>query len=111
MAERLLTVAEVLERTNEERSIDKRDVRPSALGASIWQGMVSLPGCIPHASHVARSRKEALAFLRDYARDEEGRIPRAMSRTFRKGLSSGEGCYYGKQYAYELVSMTVRELF
>ena len=106
--EKLLNAREVIERTNDDRSVSKDDVNPRSLNVHIWQGMVSLPGCLPHSTHVARSRKEALAFIRDYARDEEGRLPRDMSREFK---GSGEGCYYGKQYAYELVSMTVRGLF
>ncbi len=105
---KLLTVREVLERTNDERPISREDVRPSALAASVWQGMVSLPGCLPHSACVTRSRRDALAFLRDYAREEEGRLPRDFSREF---AGRGEGCHYGKRYAYELVSMTVAELF
>lgn len=106
--EKLLNAREVIERTNDDRSVSKADVNPRSLDVGIWQGMVSLPGCLPHSTHCAMSRKQALAFLRDYARDEEGRVPRGLSREF---AGNGEGCFYGKRYAYELVSMTVRELF
>lgn len=103
----ITTLGELIDATNDERSLSRDDVAPRVLQCRIWQAMVSLPGCLPHASMVARSRKACAGMLRDYMRDEEGRVPRAAASTLR----SGEGCYYGKRYAYEIVQMKVRGLF
>ena len=110
----MLTLAEVIEATNEERSLSRSDVPARVQAAHIWQAMVSLPGCLPHSSMVARSKADCAAFLRDYAseEEEEGRVPRDLGRTIKAATRANGGrCYYGKRYAYELVSMTVGELF
>lgn len=106
------TLSDVLQALNDERIIRRADVRPSLLEVTLWQDMVSLPGCMPHQRSYARSKRHAVDSACESARwasAEEGcpadRAPRGM----RGDLSAGYSFRF-KGDVYEVVSMSVAEV-
>jgi hypothetical protein len=99
MARDIETLADFLQATNEEISLSLSDVPARLHACEFWQAMVSLPGCLPHAFMVSRSRADCIAFLRD-AGAPRGTLPKR-----------GEGTGYGKRYAYEIMRNNVRGMF
>jgi hypothetical protein len=99
MAYEINTLAEFIAASNEERSLSRSDIAPRVLEVEFWQGMVGLPGCIPHAYAYSRSRAEIVSFLRE-AGMPRGRMAKA-----------GEDCVYAKGYAFECVRNTVGGCF
>jgi hypothetical protein len=85
----MLNLTEVLERTNEERFIDRADVRPSVLAAQVWHAIISFPGCLGDGHSVARSREDALASV-EYWLDEENEF---SARYVRGQLRRHGVCY------------------
>ena len=61
MAYEVNTLAELLQRTNEERYVERSDVRPSVLRAKVWHAIASYPGCLGDNHSVARNREHALS--------------------------------------------------
>jgi hypothetical protein len=95
---RYTTLEAFLEALNEERCIRREDVAPRVLRARVWLGMVSPEGgYLPSEHFVARERAEVAAWLREMGARGLGR--------------SGPASDYRRGTVFELVQMSVNELF
>jgi hypothetical protein len=106
MTYEIRTVSEFLEHQNEERSIRREDVLPRVLHATVWQAIVSFPGCLGDSHSVARSREDALASV-EYWLGEDDYSPRYV-----RGLLRRFGvCYLRDGRVITLGTNTIGDLF
>lgn len=71
MAYEIATLAEFLERTNEEKLVARADVAPRVLSCQVWHAIASFPGCLGDNHSVARSREGALSSVEYWLDDSE----------------------------------------
>ena len=67
----MLTLAETIDRINEERVIDPSDIPTRVGNAKIWHAIVSFPGCLGDSHAISRSREAALSSVEYWLSDED----------------------------------------
>ena len=78
------TLSELLERLNEERYLDRSDIRPSLLSAQVWHAIVSFPGCLGVSHAVGRSREVALSSVEYWIDEDREYSPRYIRGQLRR---------------------------
>jgi hypothetical protein len=72
-----LTYDEVIERLNNERSVDRDEVKKSALLRKVWVAAWGLPGCLYENRAICRTKTDAIRAALFMAESENG-PPRGM---------------------------------
>jgi hypothetical protein len=110
MSYKYSTVSEFLQDSNEERHIDRSDVRPSVLGVEVWHAIVSFPGCLGDSHSVARNRDVALSSV-EYWLDDSEDSNEFSARYVRGQLRRNGVCYLRDGRVITLNKHTISELF
>lgn len=104
------TLADVLDAINDDRCLDRSDVRPSVLSAKVWQAIVSFPGCLGDSHAIARSKEDALASV-EYWLDDSENSKEFSAHYVRSQLRKSGICYLRDGRVITLDTNTISGLF
>lgn len=107
MSYRYTKVSNLLEDLGNGWVIGRDNVTPRVLQATVWQAVVSSPGCLGDAYDVSRSRESALGSV-EYWMDEEREF---SARTVRGRLRRHGICYLRDGRVITLGTITISDLF
>lgn len=77
------TFDDVIERLNDQRSVDAKDVRADALRRMVWVAEWHIPGCLSESWAVCLTKEDAIRCALDWADCDDG-APRGMVTALRR---------------------------
>lgn len=93
-----LSFSEVLERINDERSIDRAEVQSRALSQYLWVAEWHIPGCMSESRSYCTTKRDAIDSACEMANTgPDGQAPRGMrSALNRSGRFDSDSPLFGR---------------